>query len=436
MESVNTISKKNYFWGWISLSGVSVCQLILIGSFMLAFGVFFPVMNAEFGWSRGLISIAYLIGLLCMGLTSPLWGYLVSKFGPKKCLITGNILVVLSLIGMSQIQELWQVYFLYGLTGLGAGLAGTIAGSTVVNNWFVKKRSFALGTYVGISCLGGLIFPPLNTFFISEFGWRISWLILAGIVLVFSVFICSAILTRNRPEDMGQTPDGLTTSPDRLNGTKRPETVGQPIDWQLGEALKQPTTWLIVVFAMANSFMLGETGTHQVAFVQDLGFSPMIGATSLAIVSISAVIASLAFGALALKIDIRYLSVASFALQILAFGIIFLNRGLFSVYTVYIYSIIFGIGNGALLPAMTTFIGSYYGRANFAKILGVLTLFQVFPQASSAVIAGSIYDATSSYIPVYVLMTIFSLIGLLCAFFARRPILSSFKQDRNSISSI
>jgi hypothetical protein len=51
-EFSTVFTQKKKFYGWIALSGVSICHCILIGSFMLAFGVFLPAMNTDFGWTQ------------------------------------------------------------------------------------------------------------------------------------------------------------------------------------------------------------------------------------------------------------------------------------------------------------------------------------------------------------------------------------------------
>ena len=45
------------------------------------FGVFFKLLNQEFGWSRGDISQAFSISLLMMSLAFPFIGRLVDRFG-------------------------------------------------------------------------------------------------------------------------------------------------------------------------------------------------------------------------------------------------------------------------------------------------------------------------------------------------------------------
>jgi MFS family permease len=408
------------FYGWTALTGASLAAFFNAGIFLFSYGVFLPVMCTEFGWSRAVVAAGLSLGVLTSGLPSPLIGASVTKFGPRINMVLGNLLLALGLAGMSLAQEVWHVYLFYGLAGIGSGFGGYIPSSTVPNNWFIKKRSLAIGISLAAVGVGGFAFPPIVTALLSSFGWRISWLVLAGMVFVGACLIGGLILVRNRPEDMGQVPDGISIEPameagttDYLSGTGQ-----EPTEWPTKLALRQPTTWLIAVFTSSYMFSSGTMTGHQVAYLQDLSFSPMVAATTLSLVSGLSIIGNLGFGALALRFNIRYLATASFAIRLISLGILMTTENLALIY---VYAILFGVCNGALALATPTFLGNYYGRAHFAQILGVLFALSVSCLAAGPIVAGAIFDNSGTYMPAFVLITALSLVGLICAFMARQP---------------
>lgn len=408
------------FYGWVTLVGTMFVIFVMGGAFVNSFGVFLPVICAEFGWSRASVAAGLSIGFLAFGLPSPLWGIIVAKFGPRVNIVLGNLLAAFGLAGMSLVQEVWQVYLCYFIIGLGAGLGGYIASTTVVSNWFVKKRSLALGMFMACGGLGGFVFPPLVTALISSVGWQISWLVLAGIVIIVAVLIGGLALIRNRPEDMGLVPDGALAESfveegitEIRSGAGKRQTGGQ-----VKQVLRVPTTWLIAAFVGAGSFTLGTVVTHQVAYLRDLGFSPMTAAMTMSLVSVSSVIGSLSFGALALRFNIRYLTCISFGFQLVALAILLTTDRLTILY---IYAVCLGIGNGALLTALPNFVGTYYPRDHYAQVLGIVFPFQVVAQAAAGTIAGAIYDATATYAVAFTIAATFSLVGLICVSMARQP---------------
>lgn len=406
------------FYGWIALSGAMLIAFVAGGSFIYSFGVFLPVMCAEFGWSRAVLSGGLSLGLLCFGLPSPLWGILVARFGPRINMVLGNLMVALGLAGMSIVQEVWHVYLLYSFTGLAAGVGGYIAGTTIANNWFIRKRPLAMGFFVASAGLGGFVFPPLATVLISSMDWRMSWLVLAGIVFIVATLISGIILVRNRPEDMGLVPDGISAESLEEAGTTEYRSEAGPESWPIGRVLREPNTWIIAVFSASNYFALGTMVAHQVAYVRDSGFSPVVAALSMSLVSGLSIIGRVGFGALALRFNMKNLAIASFGIQLIALVILLTSQNLVLIY---IYAILFGISNGAVLTAMPTFVGAYYGRARYAQIVGVIFALGIAFEAVAPAIAGLIYDTTTTYTLAFTIITAFSLLGFICVFLARQP---------------
>ena len=134
------------YYGWIALIGAMLTAFVAGGTFVYSYGVFLPVMCEEFGWSRAVVSVGLSIVLLTFGLPSPLAGTLTARFGPRVSMIWGNAVTALELAGM-YLAEIWHVYALYCMAGLGAGIRGYIACSTVANNWFTRRRSLAIGFF-------------------------------------------------------------------------------------------------------------------------------------------------------------------------------------------------------------------------------------------------------------------------------------------------
>lgn len=63
--------------------------------------------------------------------------------------------------------------------------------SMMVTNWFVEKRGIAMSvTMAGIG-LGGTIFSPIVTNLLQNYGWRHTYLIMAGIILVVALPVAS-----------------------------------------------------------------------------------------------------------------------------------------------------------------------------------------------------------------------------------------------------
>lgn len=416
------INKGRGFYGWIALTGAMLVYFTTSGTFFYSYGVFLPAMCNEYGWSRALVGGGLSVALLAFGLPSPLIGASIARFGPRANIVFGNLLVVVGLAGMSITTEVWQIYLFYGiLVGLGSGFGLYLTCTTVVNNWFIRKRSLGMGLVISAGGLGGFTFPLLATWLISNIGLQMAWLALAIIQLACAVLIGGLILVRNRPEDMGQLPDGISNAHaneiEEENG--HASRVYQcPMDWQTRQAIRKPTTWLITTLCAANFLAIGTVTAHQVAYLKDIGFSPIVAAMALALIPGMSILGRLGFGFLGVRFEVRHLAIASFIIQVTALIILLTTKTLLLIY---IYATLFGISYGALVVALPTFIGAYYGRTHYAQILGIIFPLAIVAEAAGPIVAGAINDAMGTYIPAFAIITSFSSIGLLCAIFAYPP---------------
>ena len=419
-RNTKTLGREGVFYGWIALTGAALVYFIADGIFFYSYGVFLPTMCDELGWSRAAMAAGLSVGTLAFGLPSPLIGASITRFGPRVNMVLGNLLAALGLAGMSLAQEVWHIYFFYGLVGLGSGFGMYIACTTVVNNWFIRNRSLGMGLVIAAGGLGGFAFPPLVTWLISTIGWQLSWVVLAGIHLVFAVLIGGVILVRNKPEDLGQVPDG--TSTESLGGgegiSHHSRVYQSSVDWRTKQAMRKPVTWLITAICAANFFAIGTITAHQVAYLKDMGITPMIAAMALSLISGMSIVGRLGFGALALRFEVRRLAIASFAVQLVALAILLTTKNMAFIY---IYAALFGISYGALITALPTFVGGYYGRTHYAQILGLIFPLTTVAEAVGPVLAGAIYDATATYTLAFAIVVAFSSVGLVCAILARPP---------------
>jgi sugar phosphate permease len=405
------------FHGWYVLVGSMLITFIVGGAFVNTFGVMLPVISHEFGWSRATVSMALSLGMIAFGVPSPLYGFLNNKLGPRFSIILGNLLAALGIAAIYLVQEIWHIYLLYIFIGMVSGLGGYIATSTVVNNWFVKKRSLVMGILTASAGVGGLVYPPVVTALIRAIGWRESWLVLAGMVVISAV-VAGVVLIRNKPEDMGQVPDGIRANLNDAIDKPALWASNEPSEWRVTQVLKRRTIWLILAFVVANALTMGTMMTHQIAYLQDIGFNPMTAATTMSLMSIFALIGSLGFGTLALKINIRYLASAGFLCQVVSIIILLTTRNLGLIF---VYAVLMGISTGALFTAMPTFVGNYYPRERYTQVTSIILPFHVVAQAVAAYAVGAIYDITAEYTLAFFIIGAFSLIGLVCAFSARPP---------------
>ena len=105
---------KRLYYGWIVVGVVFVALLVSAGV-RAAPTVLVNPLETELGWSRATISFAVSIGLLLYGLSGPVAGWLMDRFGPKRLTLGGLAIIGASTLAGAAVTELWQLNLFWGV---------------------------------------------------------------------------------------------------------------------------------------------------------------------------------------------------------------------------------------------------------------------------------------------------------------------------------
>ena len=203
-----TKPKKNrLFYGWVLVGmGMSVFA-VASGTVYYTFGVYIGPIVDEMGWSRGDTSIAFSIFTIVNGGSGPFVAMVIERFGVRRTMLIGQVLLVAGLLLLSRLTQLWHLYLLYGvLLGIAMGSTTYVSMTTLLNTWFTRRRTLAIGIAMAGSGIGTAILAPSVRYLIEAIEWRNSWLVLAAVAFTFTL-IPTFLLARNRgPRRWGSNP--------------------------------------------------------------------------------------------------------------------------------------------------------------------------------------------------------------------------------------
>jgi len=302
--------------------------------------------------------------------------------------------------------------------GLALAFAEYLSATTVINHWFIRRRSLALGLVFAAGGLGGFFMPPVISLLMGGFGWRWTWVCLACCHLLVAV-IGAGLLIRNTPEEEGQFPDGHK-SQEQL---EQSFLLASPVyhtreDWSVRDALHTPALWILLVVFSVLLFAANMVTAHQVAYLQDLKYSPMVSATALGLMLGMSILGRILSGVLGMRFKGRYL--AAVFMACLGSGLVSLmNAG--TIIFVYLYSILTGIGFGGMIVLLTHTMGTYFGRKHFSRIVGWTTPVVTLASGVSPMFAGFLYDKTGSYFLPFGITAGLVFVCIVPAFLVRPP---------------
>lgn len=412
------------FYGWKNVIVASIF-MFTITLMLQTFSLFLPEWINEYGWKYRDVSFALTINMVMVAFVTPFCGFFIGKYGSRICIIIGSSITIFAIYLLANVHSLWNLYLANGVVvAIGISLGGVLAITTLLNNWFSKKRSLALSISMMAMGLAGIIMVPVVTWAIGRIGWRSTYLAIIPMYFVFGLLV-PVIFLKNYPRELGQVPDGRDRSkpdnnnPGVLEGTDKPEMFRTTVDFTVGEAFKTRTMWLLLTFNVLNWFTVGAIMAHGYSFLNDLGIPRTEAGLFIGLISLVMVLGQLFIGFAGLKYDMRKLIIIGCTASIISYILMVFADS--SRVIVYIYAIFAGTGAGINAVAMMNLIPNYFGTSYFSRISGITIPIGTLIGSAGAPICGQIRDIAGNYFLFWKIAAVLMTIGLICLFFVKPP---------------
>jgi MFS family permease len=333
---------------------------------VLTIGLYIPPIEAETGWSRVQVSFAFTIVAYMIVAVSPLQGFLVDRFGPRRVVLWSIPLFAASLAAVSYTPaNLTAYYLLWALVPVAAVGLWPLGYLQAVTRWFDRKLGLALGCAnagigVGSTFLPMLVIGPM----IAAYGWRDAILMLAGLILVVSWPVVFFFLREPTAQQAA-----VLRHERKMFGLS------------LQEAVREPT---FVVLNIAF-FLLGLTATSLVS--QQVPLLREAGWTAAETTQLST---AFGFGLLFARVAVGFVIDHIFAPRVMMAVSIggAIACVLYATYTdlAYVSALLIGFLLGAEFDVLAFLIKRYYGNFAYGRIYGII--FGVFYLGSGLGIVG------------------------------------------------
>ena len=408
-------SQPKAFYGWWIVFAGTLILSVSSGIGFYGHGVFLDPLRTLHGWPKATISSAITLYFLTSGTMGMIIGRQVDRYGPKGVLIIGSVVIGMGFVLLSRIHTVWQLYVVYFMMAIGFSCTSLVPVNTLITNWFIRKRGFAMSlTNTGLSA-GGIVLVPLSSYMISRWGLEVALPVLGAIYGVV-VIPCAIFFIRQRPADLNQFPDGEPPLASVAGGSGSSlDYAAQMQIWTRSQAIHTVAFWSIVI-----AFLLALAGqiaflVHQVSFL-----SPYLGvsgaATAVSVTAAASIVGRLFLGTFVDRCDKRYVIMVCFLVQ----GVAMMTLAHYNhVIILYLGTFAFGLTMGSIIMMQSLIIGECFGLLSFATVSGLAGLFTMSGAAFGPTIAGLIYDAAGSYRIAFTIFAAMSIVAILVIFFAR-----------------
>jgi MFS family permease len=362
-------------------SGQAWVRLVLalvIGSVgsvgMWSIVVVLPVVQAEFGATRGAVSLAFTLTMLGFGLGGVATGRITDRFGIVVAMGLSIAFLGLAYVAAGLSTTLWQFIAVHILIGLGtsATFAPLMAEAS---HWFERYRGLAVAIVASGNYVGGTIWPPLVNWGIEAAGWRTSYIAIG----IFCAVAMTAVLAALRAQ--------IGAESRRSHDNAAPPRV----DLRLST---NTLTAMLCIASIACCVAMAMPQVHIVAYCGDLGYGVARGAEMLSLMMAFGVVSRIGSGFLADRIGgIRTLLIGSVAQGFALLFYLFFD-GLASLY---IISAMFGLFQGGIVPSYAIIVRESMPASEAATRVGIVILASVFGMSFGGWVSGVIFDASGSY---------------------------------------
>jgi MFS family permease len=319
-------------------------------------------------------------------------GFLVDRFGSRKLLLGGSVIIGIGLLILSFTQSLLMFYLCFLLIALGAGGCTSVVTMTAVAVWFRKNVGLALGIMASGFGAGGLI-VPLVVFLIDESGWRLTLVILGAGMWLLGIPL--SLLVRDKPEPLGLSPEGPVAE-----STQPPAEGERPARTKAAffEMIKRPSFLYLNIAETVRMMSVTAVVIHMMPYLSNLGIPRATSGAVAAALPLVSIVGRFGFGWWGDRLDKRIVLSVTF-LMMSAGALAFCYVQSYGVLLLFV--LLFAPGFGGSMVLRGSILREHYGTSSFGKMIGIVMGSASIGGIVGPTLAGWAFDTTSSYTSVW-----------------------------------
>jgi predicted MFS family arabinose efflux permease len=151
---------------------LAISQLVSWGVLFYGFAVSAPDITRDTGWSEGLVSGAFALGLLIAGLGAPPTARALARFDPRLVLSTGSIVGMLGMLAFAAAPNPVVLYLAWIVIGIAMAVTLYEPAMAVVVALDPARRHRTLAVVTVAGGLASTVFAPLGGWLVGAIGWR------------------------------------------------------------------------------------------------------------------------------------------------------------------------------------------------------------------------------------------------------------------------
>jgi MFS family permease len=357
------------------------------------FAVFLLPVQKGLGVSRSEITLTYSVYMLAYGLSGPLAGQLIDRFGARLSYGLGLTSLGIGYVLAGLSTELWQYMLTVGLLGgLGSASLGMIVASALLSRWFTTHIGSIISLPYAAIGAGMLTLPLLTQVLLHFYDWRTTHMILGvGVLLILPLVILLPLARMTAGSQEWRA----------LRASARTGTNAPPV-WNIASAVRTSAFWGLFTAYFFTSVAAYSVMPHSVAYLVERGFDPLLAASAFGIVGV---------GWLSDRFGRRQTATITYLSTIVGIIALSLVTVFPSLVLVYAFVIFFGLMQGARGPIIVAMVAQLF-RGGVGAVYGTLSIAQGVGAGLGSWGSGLLYEVTGSYITSFMVAIGGAVIGM------------------------
>lgn len=386
MKSHKTIG---FHYGYVIVGCCFLIMFVIVGLVMSCAGIFYKPVSEELGVDVGKFGLYMSLNFLFSTLTLSFAGKLLEKYSARVILTLCSAMIAATFMMMSLFSAVWQFYVAGAVFGIMLAFLLYLGFPTLLNRWFKTRMGVFIGICSAGSGIGGVLFNPLAGFLITEYGWRMTYLIF-GIIIMVIVAPILGLLLRDYPEDKGLKSYGEAELSDTVSSrSDDKQSTGDGIEY--AHAVRMPIFYGLIVFA----FLMNATATLNVfvpTYMQEIRFSVEQASFVASAVMVGVTVGKVLLGMINDRSTL-YGILTTIGLGIS--GLVLLLMGHIGITLSIIGGFLFGWAYAGVTVQTPMLVRSVFGNKNYARIYSNVSMAIAIGGAIAAGGWGLLADATS-----------------------------------------
>ncbi len=375
---------------WVAVAASAFGLIFSVGTLSVyTFGVFVHPLSKEFGWGRTQLSLTLAISQYALAFSSPFWGVLTDRFGPRTTLLPSITALGLLVASLSLLTpHLWHLYLVFAAIPVLAGAATPLGYSSVLIRLFERQLGLSLGLAIMGVGIGAFLLPPLTQHLVGSIGWRGAYRVLGVLTLVVGL-PAALVATRHAASPVLRNPGAMVSAILPLLRTR-------------------VFLLMCVIFFLLGAISVGALA-HLVPMMVDRGFTPGAAARVAAVTGIATLLGRGGIGWVLDRVSASYVLAVVSLFAAIAFLLLGYSGGKGASY---LAAFLLGGVIGAEVDFIAFLIRRHFETAVFGRLYGLGFGIYMVGAGTGPLLMGGSFDHFGGY---RAALTLFALLGVIAA---------------------